>query len=109
MTTLKPTAPIPANGQVVTVEDLVFGGDPAERARCAITNRRFEFGSGALPFEQQTAMFLREAALAERKAAIEQQAAAAAAPKLRLVSTFANARIEDFKTGDPVQAPPKSN
>ena len=47
MTTLKPTAAIPPNEQVVRTEDLVFGGDPAERARCPVTNRRHECGSGA--------------------------------------------------------------
>ncbi len=42
-------------------EQRVFGAD-AER--CARTGRIFETGSGALPREQQTARFLREAATA---------------------------------------------
>jgi hypothetical protein len=77
---------------------LIFGGADGENARCPVTNRRYENGSGALPREEQTKMFQREAALAERKAAIEQEAlrqaeaAAAAAetkPALRLVRATA--------------------
>jgi hypothetical protein len=95
MTTIKPTSPIPSNEQVVKAEDLVFGGGEGERARCPVTNRRYENGSGALPHAEQTKMFQREAALAERKAALEREEAeraaaafaAAAAPALRLVRT----------------------
>jgi hypothetical protein len=95
MTTIKPVSPIPPNEQVVTVEDLVFGGDPAERARCPVTNRRYECGSGAQDHETQSRRFIAEAALAERKAAIEREerealerlaaAAQQGAPLLRLV------------------------
>jgi len=42
-------------------EERVYG---AGAERCEITGRIFENGSGALPREQQTAMFLREAAVA---------------------------------------------
>jgi hypothetical protein len=95
MTTLKPTAAIPPNEQVTRVEDLVFGGGDGENARCAITNRRFENGSGAQDHETQSRRFIAEAALAERKAVLEQEeaeraaaeiaAAAAPMPALRLV------------------------
>jgi hypothetical protein len=57
------------------------------------TGRVFECGSGALSHDEQRQLFRREAALAERKAAIEQEAqrqaeaaaAAAEKPALRLV------------------------
>jgi len=39
-------------------------GDPTVTARCPRTNRLYEVGSGALPHDQQTANFVREAALA---------------------------------------------
>jgi hypothetical protein len=42
-------------------ERLVFSlGDPNVTARCPITGRLFEVGSGALPHEQQTANFVRQ-------------------------------------------------
>jgi hypothetical protein len=46
-------------------ERLVFSlGDPSVTARCPITNRLLEVGSGALSHEAQSANFVREAALA---------------------------------------------
>jgi hypothetical protein len=53
---------------------LVFShGDPNVTARCPKTGRLFEAGSGALPHEQQTANYVREAA--------QEAAFAADAPK----------------------------
>jgi hypothetical protein len=74
-------------------EIAVFG---PEAVRDSETGRVFECGSGALSHDEQRQLFRREAALAERKAALEQEAlrqaeaAAAAAeqpgaPLLRLV------------------------
>ena len=92
MTTLKPIAAVPANEQVTRVEDL-FGPGP-NAPRCPSTNRRYELGSGALPFPEQTKMFIREAELHERKVAAAREeaeraaaalAAAAAPTGLRLV------------------------
>jgi hypothetical protein len=37
-------------------------GDPNVTARCSVTKRLYEVGSGALPHDQQTANFVREAA-----------------------------------------------
>jgi hypothetical protein len=90
VTSIKPTSPIPANEQVVTVEDLVFGVNPD---RCPVTNRCFERGSGAHDYETQSRLFIAEAKQAAAKAALERevlrQAEAAAAaeqkPALRLV------------------------
>lgn len=43
-------------------EKHVFGlGDPNVTARCPVTNRLYEVGSGALPHDQQTANYVREA------------------------------------------------
>jgi hypothetical protein len=94
MTTHKPVAAIPPNEQVVKVEDLVFGPGP-NAPRCPSTNRRYELGSGALPFPEQTKMFIREAELHERNVAAAREeaeraaaalaAAAAPMPGLRLV------------------------
>jgi hypothetical protein len=80
-------------------EQAVFGVDAV---RCPTTGRVYEQGEGSLPREEQTKMFQREAALAERKAAIEQEAlrqaeAAAAAeqtaaPALRLVKAKAKGK-----------------
>jgi hypothetical protein len=42
-------------------EKLVFSlGDPNVTARCPVTNRLYEAGSGALSHQQQTAAFVRE-------------------------------------------------
>jgi hypothetical protein len=41
--------------------NLVFGADCA---RCPVTGRHYEQGSGALPFEQQTENYIREANIA---------------------------------------------
>jgi hypothetical protein len=40
----------------------IFGGSPKPAERCPATGRLFENGSGALPRDEQTAMFLREQA-----------------------------------------------
>jgi hypothetical protein len=71
MTTIKPISAIVPGEQVVKVEDLVFG---VNAPRCPATNRCLERGSGALPFPEQTKLFVREAELAERKAAMEREA-----------------------------------
>jgi hypothetical protein len=52
--------PRPAHGDVNKRDLLVFGHDAA---RCPTTGRFFENGSGALPRNEQTAMFLREQAI----------------------------------------------
>ena len=117
MTALKPTSanvpgehPTDVNKMVEPLslaEKATFGHDAQ---RCPISGRVWEQGEGSLSRDLQTQNFLREAALAERKAAIEAEAARQAAaiaaaaeqkPVLRLISTFANARISDFKTDDP--------
>jgi transposase len=72
MTTIKPVSPIAPNEQVTKVEDLVFG---VGAERCGLTNRCYERGSGALPHEEQTKLFIRQAELAKRQAAIEQEEA----------------------------------
>jgi hypothetical protein len=41
--------------------NLVFGADSPT---CSVTGRKFEVGSGALPFEQQTENYIREADIA---------------------------------------------
>jgi hypothetical protein len=65
-------------------ERATFGHDAV---RCPTTGRVFEQGSGALPHEQQTALFVRQAAIAEHKAAMEREAEQVqrAAPVLRMV------------------------
>jgi hypothetical protein len=40
-----------------------LGGPPEPVARCSITNRPYEAGSGALPHEEQTALFVQEKAI----------------------------------------------
>jgi hypothetical protein len=41
----------------------ILGGPEQIVARCPVTGRRYEDGSGALPHEEQTAMFIRDAAI----------------------------------------------
>lgn len=61
-------------------ERAVFGADAV---RCKVTGRVYEQGSGALPHEEQTKLFIRQAEIAKRQAALAEQVAAqeAAAPK----------------------------
>ena len=54
--------PRPPQGDANKRELLVFGHDAA---RCPMTGRFFENGSGALPRNEQTQMFLREQAIEE--------------------------------------------
>jgi hypothetical protein len=54
-------------------EKAVFGADAV---RCKVTGRVYEQGSGALPHEEQTRLFVRQAEIAKRKAAIVEQEAA---------------------------------
>lgn len=73
-------------------EQRVFGLDAQ---RCAVTGRVYEMGSGALPHEEQTRLFVRQGEIAKRQAEqreeLKRQAAAIAAaeqkgaPLLRLV------------------------
>ena len=42
----------------------ILGGPPRPAERCPHTGRPYEDGSGALPKEEQTALFLRDAAIA---------------------------------------------
>ena len=58
MTTIKPVAPVALNEQVTRYEDLIFGGGPGENARCPVTNRRYECGSGAQDHETQSRRFI---------------------------------------------------
>jgi hypothetical protein len=100
MTTLKPTGPSVPGEHPTEVNKVVEPLSLTERAvfgpeavRDSETGRVFECGSGALSHDEQRQLFRREAAIAKRKAEIEQealrQAEAAAAveqkPALRLV------------------------